>query len=88
MTHPMPLQATDKRTVLVVDDTPDNLALMSALLRTVYRVKLASSGARGLQITAARPLPDLILLDIMMPEMDGYEVMRQLRPTPRPATSR
>jgi putative two-component system response regulator len=82
MTHLMPLQATDKRTVLVVDDTPDNLALMSALLRTVYRVKLASSGARALQITAARPLPDLILLDIMMPEMDGYEVMRQLRADP------
>jgi putative two-component system response regulator len=85
MTLRMPLQATEKRTVLVVDDTPDNLSLMSGLLRSVYRVKLAASGARALQITSARPLPDLILLDIMMPDMDGYEVMRMLRADPETA---
>ncbi|APW38938.1 two-component system response regulator [Rhodoferax koreense] len=80
-----PLRTTAKRTVLVVDDTPDNLALMSGLLKDTYRVKLASSGARALQITTARPLPDLILLDIMMPDMDGYEVMRHLRADPETA---
>ncbi|GAB1596081.1 response regulator [Lysobacter claricitrinus] len=68
----------NRATVLVVDDTPDNLALASALLRGEHRVKVASSGVRALQIANDTP-PDLILLDIMMPEMDGYEVMRRLR---------
>jgi putative two-component system response regulator len=66
-------------TVLVVDDTPDNLAFMSALLGEHYRVKVASSGARALKAAQAAPVPDLILLDIMMPDMDGYEVCGQLK---------
>ncbi|MGY4516322.1 response regulator [Lysobacter sp. HA18] len=66
-----------RATVLVVDDTPDNLALISALLRGEHRVKVANSGERALQIARDAP-PDLILLDIMMPVMDGYEVMRRL----------
>ena len=61
-----------KPTILVVDDTPDNLSLMSDLLRTDYKVKLAPSGERALQIVAGDSKPDLILLDIMMPDMDGY----------------
>jgi putative two-component system response regulator len=69
-------------TVLVIDDTPENLALMSGLLKGHYRVKVANSGARGLRIAATEPVPDLILLDIMMPEMDGYEVCRLLKATP------
>ena len=73
------LDLPDKHTILVVDDTPDNLALMSGLLRDLYRVKVAPSGARALQIMAADPKPDLILLDIMMPEMDGCEVLRHLQ---------
>jgi len=68
-----------KPIILVVDDTPENLALMSELLRERYRVKLAPNGQRGLAIAQASPAPDLILLDIMMPVMDGYEVMRQLQ---------
>ncbi len=68
-------------TILVVDDTPQNLSLMSSLLEEYYTVKLAPSGARALKITATNP-PDLILLDIMMPEMDGYEVCRQLKANP------
>ena len=67
-----------RQTVLVVDDTPQNLSLMSDLLEDLYAVKLAPSGARALKIALAKP-PDLILLDIMMPEMDGYEVCRQLK---------
>ncbi len=74
-----PLDPGEKRTVLVVDDTPDNLSLMSSLLRTEYRVKLAPSGERALKIASAEGKPDLILLDIMMPDMDGYEVLRRLR---------
>ncbi len=66
-------------TVLVVDDTPDNLVLVSELLGERYRVKVANSGARALKAAQTDPVPDLVLLDIMMPEMDGYEVCRQLK---------
>lgn len=77
-----PVEPSGKCTVLVVDDTPDNLSLMSNLLRTDYRVKLAPSGERALQIVAGDSKPDLILLDIMMPDMDGYEVLRRLQFNP------
>ena len=73
-----PLELSGKCTVLVVDDTPGNLSLMSDLLRPDYKVKLAPTGERALQIVTAEK-PDLILLDIMMPEMDGYEVCRRLK---------
>ena len=68
--------------VLVVDDTPDNLVLMSRLLRGLYRVKVANSGERALQIARGPEMPDLILLDVMMPEMNGYDVCRQLKSDP------
>lgn len=68
--------------ILVVDDTPENLALMHALLRDTYRVKVANHGRRALELAQTQPCPDLILLDIMMPEMDGYEVCRQLKANP------
>ena len=70
--------APSRPLVLVIDDTPQNLSLMRDLLAPHYTVKLAPSGARGLEIAAATP-PDLILLDIMMPDMDGYEVCRRLK---------
>lgn len=70
---------TDKAIILVVDDTPDNLTLMSGLLKDNYRVKVANSGERALKIAQSETPPDLILLDIMMPEMDGYEVCRRLK---------
>jgi len=68
--------------VLVVDDTADNLMLMNDLLSAHYTVKVASSGTRALKIANSVEPPDLILLDIMMPEMDGYEVCRQLKANP------
>ena len=68
-----------KPTVLVVDDTPDNLTLMSELLMDRYRVRVANSGERALKIAASDDVPDLILLDIMMPGMDGYEVCQRLK---------
>jgi putative two-component system response regulator len=74
-----PLDFVDKHTILVVDDTPDNLALMSGLLKDRYKVKVANSGDKALKIAAGDPPPDLILLDIMMPEMDGYEACRRLK---------
>jgi putative two-component system response regulator len=69
----------ERATILVVDDTPDNLSLMSGLLKDEYKVKVASSGEKALKIAQAEVPPDLILLDIMMPEMDGYEVCRRLK---------
>jgi putative two-component system response regulator len=69
----------DKPTVLVVDDTPDNLTLVSTLLKDTYNVKVALGGEKALKIAAAATPPDLILLDIMMPRMDGYEVCRRLK---------
>ncbi len=69
----------DKPTVLVVDDTPDNLSLMQSLLKDHYKVKGANNGERALKIARTDRPPDLILLDIMMPGMDGYEVCRQLK---------
>ena len=73
----------DKATLLVVDDTPDNLSLMSALLKDRYKVKVANHGEKGLRIAASATPPDLVLLDVMMPEMDGYEVCRRLKADPR-----
>lgn len=69
-------------TVLVVDDTPDNLSLMSALLKDTYRVKIANNGEKAIKIAQSETPPDLILLDIMMPGMDGYEVCRILKSDP------
>jgi putative two-component system response regulator len=73
---------TPKPTILVVDDTPDNITLLCSLLGDTYRNKIATSGEKALKIARAAPHPDLILLDIMMPEMDGYEVCRQLKADP------
>lgn len=68
-----------KPTVLVVDDTPEQLTLVSGLLRDTYRVKVANNGARALEIALSQTPPDLILLDIVMPDMDGHEVCRRLQ---------
>lgn len=72
-------------TVLVVDDEPLNIRLLARALSPQYRVKTATSGDKALAIALSDDPPDLILLDILMPEMDGYEVLRQLRADPRSA---
>ena len=74
-----PLDHVGKRTVLVVDDVPDNLTLMSGILKGAYHVKVARSGQRALEIVHSDTPPDIVLLDVMMPEMDGFEVMRRIR---------
>ena len=66
-------------TILIVDDAPENLAVLSELLRPQYRVLAATSGPACLRIAGAEPRPDLILLDVMMPAMDGYAVMARLQ---------
>lgn len=75
----------DKPTILVIDDTPGNLSLMQQLLRERYKIKGANHGERGLEIARSEPRPDLILLDIMMPGMDGYEVCQRLKEDPQTA---
>ena len=77
------LDFTKKATILVVDDTPDNLILMNNLLKGDYKVKIANDGEKALKIAASESPPDLILLDIMMPGMDGYEVCQHLKRDPR-----
>jgi PAS domain S-box-containing protein len=74
--------ASDRQTILVVDDAPDALALMSGLLKESYRVRVANRGETGLRLASAPPLPSLILLDINMPGMDGYEVIKRLKADP------
>ncbi len=76
------LALPDKATVLVVDDTPANLSLMTGLLRDIYKVKAAIDGEKALRIAQSDAPPDLILLDIMMLGMDGYEVCRRLQANP------
>ena len=67
-----------RATVLIVDDTPDNITLLANLLKDRYSTKVATSGQTALQIVASSKV-DLILLDIMMPEMDGIETCRRLK---------
>jgi putative two-component system response regulator len=72
----------DKPTILIVDDTPDNIMLLSRLLKDKYNTKVANNGSLALQIAQATPGLDLILLDVMMPGLDGYETCRQLKSNP------
>jgi len=74
---------TPQKTLLLVDDTPENLTVLGEILMPHYRVRVASSGARALAAATTDPRPDLVLLDVMMPEMDGYEVISRLRADPR-----
>ena len=68
-----------KPTILVVDDTPENIDVLKGALTPNYAIRPATSGPLALKIASINPQPDLILLDIMMPEMDGYEVCRRLK---------
>ncbi len=70
-----------KPIMLIVDDSPANLSLMAGMLIGHYTVKIANSGARAIQVIMNEP-PDLILLDIMMPDLDGYELCRRLKAEP------
>ncbi|NOX25629.1 MAG: response regulator [Deltaproteobacteria bacterium] len=69
----------DKQRILIVDDTPSNIRVLHDLLKDKYRISIATNGFDALELARASNRPDLILLDIMMPGMDGYEVCRQLK---------
>ena len=66
------------KTILIVDDTPENLTVLNGILSGTYKVKAAPGGRIALKIAQATP-PDLIFLDIMMPEIDGYGVLEELK---------
>ncbi len=69
----------DKHVVLIVDDMPENLAVLGESLQSEFHVRVANNGRRALEVASSDPRPDLILLDVMMPDMDGYEVIRRLK---------
>ncbi len=70
---------SEKHTILIIDDTADNLMFLGEALATDYKIKVATNGEQGIELAQQHPLPDLILLDIMMPGIDGYEVCRRLK---------
>ena len=72
-----------KHTVLVVDDTPQNIELLVEVLKGDYRVQVARNGERALSLAAGDDPPHLILLDVMMPGMDGPTCLEHLRADPR-----
>jgi diguanylate cyclase (GGDEF)-like protein len=79
-TEPNRLQETNKMaTVLIVDDMPTNVKVLANGLKNEYHIQVASNGAKAIEIARSSTPPDLILLDIIMPEMDGYEVCRRLK---------
>lgn len=70
------------QTILIVDDDPANLTVLNTILSPTYKVRAATSGMRALEMANLEPRPDLILLDIIMPEMDGYSVLKKLKDNP------
>jgi phosphoserine phosphatase RsbU/P len=78
---PQQLTATQKL-ILIVDDTPTNIGVISGALKDLYKTKIATNGPKALALACAEEKPDLILLDVMMPEMDGYEVCTRLKADP------
>ncbi len=71
-----------RATVLIVDDSTDNIVLLSELLKDKYKLKIANNGEKALQIASAESKPDLILLDLMMPGISGYDVCTKLKSQP------
>ncbi len=70
---------TDKQVILLVDDAPANIHVAQSILKDEYRIRIATTGAKALELVKTEPRPALILLDVEMPGMDGYEVCRQLK---------
>lgn len=78
----LPNVKPQRPTLLVVDDTPENLTHMAGILKDEYKVKVANNGEKAIAIAGSDPKPDLILLDIMMPNLDGYAVCATLKRDP------
>ncbi|MBT3196368.1 MAG: response regulator [Gammaproteobacteria bacterium] len=80
------MQASRKQKILIVDDTPENIEVLRHALHADYTIVVALNGAKALNIMKRDNPPDLVLLDVMMPEMDGYEVCRRLKAEPSTAS--
>ena len=76
----------EKATILIVDDIPTNIDVAKGLLEEDYKIKVSTNGMIALKIAQSEPFPDLVLLDVMMPGMSGFEVARELQS--RPYTSK
>src|SRR5262247_2042126 len=76
------MAGNERKLVLIVDDTPTNVAVVSGVLKDSFKTKVATNGEKALAIAGAAEKPDLILLDVMMPGMDGFEVCRRLKDNP------
>jgi phosphoserine phosphatase RsbU/P len=72
-------EGDERQTVLLVDDAPANIQIVNSILKDIYKIRIATSGVKALELVKVTPLPDLILLDVMMPDMNGYEVCTQLK---------
>jgi class 3 adenylate cyclase len=77
------MAGSSRKLVLIVDDTPTNVSVVSGVLKDLFKTKVATNGEKALAIAFAAEKPDLILLDVMMPGMDGYEVCRRLKADPK-----
>jgi len=73
------IEAAEKKVLLLVDDDADNIQVVHSILKDKYKMRVAMSGAKALDLAKVEPVPDLILLDVMMPDMDGYEVCNRLK---------
>src|SRR6516162_6989293 len=71
-----------KKIVLLVDDAPSNIQVVNSILKDLYRIRIATNGPKALELVKVAPPPDLILLDVLMPGMDGYEVCTRLKADP------
>jgi putative two-component system response regulator len=76
-------RASLPKSILIVDDTPTNIGVICVALKDLFKTKFATSGEKALAIASGDDKPDLILLDVMMPIMDGYEVCRRLKANPK-----
>jgi putative two-component system response regulator len=81
-----PKPSNNDATLLVVDDHPGNLMTLIEILDQDYKLRIAKSGYEALEVANSSPMPDLILLDIMMPDLDGYDVLDALKNQPRTST--
>jgi phosphoserine phosphatase RsbU/P len=72
-------QVDERKVVLLVDDAPANIQIVNSILKDTYKIRIATNGAKALELVKTTPPPDLILLDVIMPEMDGYEVCTRLK---------
>src|SRR5271170_3575479 len=73
----------EAKTLLLVDDEPANIQIVNSILKDIYKTRIATNGVKALELANQDPAPDLILLDVKMPEMDGYEVCARLKSADR-----